>query len=176
MWTKCQYQLHPIDNSDAWKQSNVAHHVVKCSATHAAVLKEVAEVSGLVDSSGINVDAVHPIDILLCVSLMHGKVKAMSGRCGTAETPTMCNMRSCTVMLKHSTVNVRVRNDAMLQDLISISDVPQCTCNMHRNLPTTVMDSCQDHDTATSKTVDLLHTVWSMIPSTHTDTCASIST
>ena len=36
-----------------------------------------------------------------------------------------CNMWSDIVMLKHTTVDVHVRNDVMLQDLGSISDARQ---------------------------------------------------
>ena len=42
------------------------------------------------------------------------------------------------ILLKHSTTDVHVWNDMLLQDLISISDVRQCICHMHKSCPTTV--------------------------------------
>jgi hypothetical protein len=65
-------------------------------------------------------------------------------------------------MLKHSTVDVHMRNDVMLQYLVSISDALRCTCHMHKSRPTTMMDSCPHHDTSATKSVDLLHDVWSI--------------
>ncbi|XP_041362133.1 metalloprotease mig-17-like [Gigantopelta aegis] len=60
---------------------------------------------------------------------------------------------------------------------VSISDVRQCTCHVHESRPTTMMDSCPHHDTATTYTVNLLHAVWSLtFPSASIDTCASTST
>ena len=57
-----------------------------CSATHAAVPKEVAVVSGVVDSSNARADAVHPIDVLLGFNPSNGQATVMSGRCSAAET------------------------------------------------------------------------------------------
>ena len=57
----------------------------------------------------------------------------MSGRCGAAE------MWSGIVMLKHSTVEFHVRNDMMLQDLVSVSDTRQYTYHMYNIRPTTMI-------------------------------------
>ena len=46
----------------------------------------------MVDFSRTHADPVHPIDVLLDLNLANGQVKVMSGRCGTAETPNLCNM------------------------------------------------------------------------------------
>ena len=73
-----------------------------------------------------------------------------------------CNMWSGIFLMIHSTVNVHVRNDVMLQDLDSVSDGRHCTCHMHNNRSTTMMDSCPLRDTATTKTADLLHAVYSI--------------
>ena len=53
----------------------------------------------------------------------------MSGRCCDAESPKIFNPV------------VRVQNDVMLQHLVSISDVRQCTCDIHKSRPTTMVDS-----------------------------------
>ena len=61
-------------------------------------------------------DSVHPIDVLLRLSPANGQAKVMSGRCGTAETPNMCNTWYATVMLNHSNIEFY-----MLQDLIKLT-------------------------------------------------------
>ena len=112
------------------------------------------EVSGVVDFSGALTDAVHPIDVPLGFNLVNGQAKVKSGCCDATETP---------VMLKHSTV-----------DAVSIFDACKSICHMHKNHPTTMMNSCPHHDTATTKLVDLLHTVWSItFLSMSIDTCPS---
>ena len=81
----------------------------------------------------------------------------MSVCCGTAETPNTCIMWSG-IMLKHSILDVHVQNGLMLQ----VSDVCHCICHIHKSHPCTMMNSCPHHDTATTKMVDLLHTVRSV--------------
>ena len=65
---------------------NVAQHVVGCSAIHAEVPQEVAEVSGVVDSFDAHADPVHPVDVKLGLYPANGQVKVVSGRYGAAET------------------------------------------------------------------------------------------
>ena len=60
------------------------------------------------------------------------------------------------VWLKHSTIDVHMQNDVLLQDLVSMSDARQFTCDMPKSRPTTMMDSCRHHETVHTKTVDLL--------------------
>ena len=83
------------NNGDAWKQSNVAQHVVECSATHAAVLWEVAEVSVVVDSYGWLATPVHPIDVQLGLNLANGQAKVTPGRFDEQKLQTnTCNVWS----------------------------------------------------------------------------------
>ena len=118
------------------------------------------------DSSGVHADQVHLLDVLLGFNPANGQPKVMSRRCGDAETPNTCTMCSGNLMLKYSTVDVHVWNDVMLQNLLSIFDVRQCTCHMHKCHSTIMIDSCPHDDTATTKTVDV-HAVWSItFPST----------
>ena len=77
--------------------------------------------SGVVDSS-IHAGPVCPIDVLLGFNPVNWQANVMSGRCGAAETPNTCNTWSGTLMLTPSTVDVHVRNDMTLQDLVSMSD------------------------------------------------------
>ena len=48
--------------------------------------KEVAVVSGVVNSSNTRANAVHPIDVLLGFNPSNGQATVMSGRCSAAET------------------------------------------------------------------------------------------
>ena len=93
-------------------------------------------------------------------------VMVMSGRCGAAETPDEHLQQvvwHCHAVT--SIVVVYVLNDVMLQD------------HMHKNDPTTKTNPCPYNDTATTKTVDLLHADCSItFPSTSIDVCASTST
>ena len=88
-----------------------------CSATHAGV----AEVSGVVDFSGVHADPVHPIDVL-SLNPANGQAKLMVWCCRNT-----CSVWSSIIMLKYSTDKVHVRNDVMLQDLVSPSSARQCT-------------------------------------------------
>ena len=115
------------------------------SATRAAVPQEAEEVSGVVGftrrtrwstasrgcstgfTSGAHAGPLHPVDVLLILHPANGQVKVISGRVGAAETPNTCNMWSGIAVLKHSTVDVHVRNDVMLQDRVSISDAGHYT-------------------------------------------------
>ena len=109
--------------------------------------------SGVGDSSGVHSDPVHPIEVLLGLYPANAQVTLMSGRYGTSETSNACNRWSDIVVLKHSTV------DVVLQDLVSVSDARQCTCDIYNSHPTAMTDSCPHHDTANTKSVDLLHAV-----------------
>ena len=111
------------------------------------------------DSSGVHADPFNPIYVLLGFNPANGQAKVMSGCCGTTENFNTCNVWSGILMLKHSTIDAHVRNNVMLQDLVSISDACQYTCHLHKSRPTTMVDSCTHHDTATTKTTDLLHAV-----------------
>ena len=100
----------------------------------------------MVDSSDVHADPEHPINVLLGFNPANERVKVMFRRWALHKLLiNTCNVWSGIVMLKHSTVDVHVQKDAMLQDLVSISE----------SLPTIMMNSCPHHDTATTKTVDL---------------------
>ena len=95
----------------------------------------------------------------------------MSGRCGAAETPNTCNMWSGIITVKHSTVGGHVRNDVLLQNFVSISDARHYIVICTRAVLTPWLIP------ATTRSVDLLHAVWSVtLPSMSVDTRASIST
>ena len=97
---------------------------------------------GVLDSSSAYADEVHPIDHLLGLNPTNLQAKVMTRCFGAAETPTnTCNMLSVIVMLKHSTIDIHVWNDMILNDLVMRSDACQCTCHMHKSHPTTMMDS-----------------------------------
>ena len=103
----------------------------KCSASRAAVPWEVAEESGLGDSSGLDADPVHLIEVVLSLISTNGQAKVMSGRCGAAEILARATCLGI-VILKHS------------------------ICYMYKSCPTTIMDSGRHQNTPTTKLVDLL--------------------
>ena len=109
--------------------------------------------SRVVESSGVPADPVYPIDVLLGLYPANEQIKVMSGRCGAAEIRKTCAMWFGIVIEKHPTVDVHVRN------IVPISKVRQCTRTCTNRRPITMMDSCPHCDTATTKTVDLLHAV-----------------
>ena len=48
--------------------------------------KEVAKVSGVVDSSSAHTDPLHPIDVRMGLNVVNRHVKVVSGRFGAVET------------------------------------------------------------------------------------------
>ena len=62
------------------RETNVLPFMLQC-------LKNMPEVSGVVDSSGVYDDPVLPIDVPLGFNPANVQVNVNSGRCGAAQTP-----------------------------------------------------------------------------------------
>ena len=78
------------------------------------------------DSFGAHDDPVHPLSF----NLANRQTKVKSDRGSTAIIPDYHVQN--VVMRKHVTVAIHMRNDALLQDFVSISDAHQCTSYMHK--------------------------------------------
>ena len=138
--------------------------IKKCCTTHRGMFCHsccsVMRSYGSVWGDKFHTNPVYSTDILLGLNPANMQAKVMS-RGDAAKTANMCNMWSGTVMLKHSTVDIHVQNDLMLLDRVSVSDACKCIYHMHKGCPTWISAHSMTLP-PTTKTVDLLHTVWNI--------------
>ena len=107
----------------AWQRFLEA--IERSTATHAVLLQDVVEVSGVLNSLGVHTDPVLPINILLGFNQANRQAKVMSACWGAAETPNTCNMFYLTTHSTHFIYGY-MASDIWLRTILIVRKETRC--------------------------------------------------